>query len=1149
MYRHLDVAHGFKARKFWRCSICGVENTGHRMNAHYGICAKNRIPASPAMSSRGTNPNLGRDPTTPAGTAAEPGPSPSSRTSLTPAPTAETALTAPNTESVPTPSATNVLALRSVEPLSEERMTPTDMPASNPPQEIVTPSLGGREGLRGPTPTDATPDYGNPPNTENSVEEEWKTVTRRFHLTWSQAVSNCSSLTDLESILAQCVTEWRRLASKRLKDRPEVEHGRRQGQRCQSSQNNAQGDDEEPSGVGKRRNQSRQMQRARQKKKFDSEGTSRIQQLFRIYPRRAVRQILDEVAPRFDGCMKAAEEFLRATYERPTPSEDLVAEARSAFDECRWRQLDEEEREELDGPPIKMEIEWKLRKASNTAPGSDGLEYRHLKAIDPKGHLLEVIYKTVWRFGIPKQWKQSRTISIHKKGSSNDLANFRPISLLPTMYKIFSAIVSQRLTRVAVEKGWISPSQKGFLPGIQGIQEHTQLLQTVIEEARANGSNLATAWLDLANAFGSVHHTILKQLLESLPIPAKLRAILKMTYTNNETAFALGSDAVEIQLSTGVRQGDALSSTIFNLAVEPLLRKAAGGRGFTALGVEVKTTAYADDIALVAAGPQELQDTLDEVVRVARILGMRFNAGKCASLFLKNGKHSTEEVKIDTDPLRCLGPNETENYLGIPMGCKLRFRVPENMVGELDKIASSKLAPHQKLEVLRGHLLPSLSHHLASGRVLKDTLTTLDGECRKFMGKVANVPSTATIPFFYADRNAGGLGISRLSDDADIWTIARASQLLSSRDPATRELSFAQLRKTIIRGMRLVNDEENLPVSEYLSGSTDGGLYRLRYGPRSISNLWTITRHATRRLGVSVDVSNANDIKLSVDDVAVRPIKAVRGLRLAIRRRFTTELAAAPHQGQVAAGLILDDGTKDIARLTSVNTELSIKDWRLLHKTRLDLLPLRGYTWCSATNKTCRRCGEGVENASHITNNCKLGLALSTKRHNAILYSLADVIKKNRMEVTLDKNFQDSTLRPDLVTKARGTTYIIDVVVAYDSPSHLEEAYKRKRDKYDSLGITLPLVIGSTGAWIESNDDIKALLGIHTNTWARFRRSARKMAIEGSMEMIRTHLHTRQNNDSTGTPEIQPGTEEEEDNLENVVNSVNSVNFEMVSIV
>ena len=65
------------------------------------------------------------------------------------------------------------------------------------------------------------------------------------------------------------------------------------------------------------------------------------------------------------------------------------------------------------------------------------------------------------------------------------------------------------------------------------------------------------------------------------------------------------------------------------------------------------------------------------------------------------------------------------------------------------------------------------------------------------------------------------------------------------------------------------------------------------------------------------------------------------------------------------------------------------------------------------------------------------------------------------------------------------------------------------------------------------------------------------MAIEGSMEMMHTHLQTRRNNDdSTGTPEIQPGTEDEEDdNSENIVHSVNFVdtvnngNFEMVSIV
>ena len=84
--------------------------------------------------------------------------------------------------------------------------------------------------------------------------------------------------------------------------------------------------------------------------------------------------------------------------------------------------------------------------------------------------------------------------------------------------------------------------------------------------------------------------------------------------------------------------------------------------------------------------------------------------------------------------------------------------------------------------------------------------------------------------------------------------------------------------------------------------------------------------------------------------------------------------------------------------------------------------------------------------------------------------------------------------------------------------------------KYDSLGITLPLVVGSTGAWIESNEDIKALLGIHANTWSRSRRSARKLAIEGSMEMIRTHLQSRQTDDDTRlteTSEIQLDTTRE----------------------
>ena len=124
----------------------------------------------------------------------------------------------------------------------------------------------------------------------------------------------------------------------------------------------------------------------------------------------------------------------------------------------------------------------------------------------------------VWKLGIPNCWKTSRTVPISKKGDTSDYSNFRPISLLPTIYKLFSGVISQRITEVASDLRWLSPEQKGFLPGVHGIQEHTQLLQTVVEETKTKRRHMSMAWLDMCNAFGSVPHAVLNELFTSLPI-------------------------------------------------------------------------------------------------------------------------------------------------------------------------------------------------------------------------------------------------------------------------------------------------------------------------------------------------------------------------------------------------------------------------------------------------------------------------------------------------------------------------------------------------------------------------------------------------------------------------------------------------------
>ncbi|KZS06625.1 Uncharacterized protein APZ42_029867 [Daphnia magna] len=213
----------------------------------------------------------------------------------------------------------------------------------------------------------------------------------------------------------------------------------------------------------RKRNQNRQMQKARQQNKQKAYEARKIQRLFNFYPKRDVREVLESCrSPPYDGTVQVAEEYLKWTYNRLRPSSQQCQSARELYDTCHWSQPSEDQMSFLNRAPTQQELEASLRRATNTSPGVDGLEYRHLRAIDPNCILLEMVCKMVWKLGIPNCWKTSRTVPIFKKRYTSDYSNFRPISLLPTIYKLFSGVISQRITE---DLGWLSPEQKGFLQG------------------------------------------------------------------------------------------------------------------------------------------------------------------------------------------------------------------------------------------------------------------------------------------------------------------------------------------------------------------------------------------------------------------------------------------------------------------------------------------------------------------------------------------------------------------------------------------------------------------------------------------------------------------------------------------------------------
>ena len=88
----------------------------------------------------------------------------------------------------------------------------------------------------------------------------------------------------------------------------------------------------------------------------------------------------------------------------------------------------------------------KLR--ARKAPGPDGIRPELLLLLDSYGEsqLLD-LYNTCWSTRtIPSDWKEASVITFYKgKGEDSDVTNYRPISLLNTLYKVYASMIQNRL--------------------------------------------------------------------------------------------------------------------------------------------------------------------------------------------------------------------------------------------------------------------------------------------------------------------------------------------------------------------------------------------------------------------------------------------------------------------------------------------------------------------------------------------------------------------------------------------------------------------------------------------------------------------------------------------------------------------------------
>ena len=107
---------------------------------------------------------------------------------------------------------------------------------------------------------------------------------------------------------------------------------------------------------------------------------------------------------------------------------------------------------------------------------------------------------------------------------------------------MFIAVLALRLTKYLPSNGYVdSAVQKGDIPGVPGCLEHASMIWDAIQRVKSCKGDLHVVWLDLANAYGALPHSLIWRAMESYHVPDMIVGILKEHLSNFHMRFTTRS--------------------------------------------------------------------------------------------------------------------------------------------------------------------------------------------------------------------------------------------------------------------------------------------------------------------------------------------------------------------------------------------------------------------------------------------------------------------------------------------------------------------------------------------------------------------------------------------------------------------------------
>lgn len=329
---------------------------------------------------------------------------------------------------------------------------------------------------------------------------------------------------------------------------------------------------------------------------------------------------------------------------------------------------------------------------------------------------------------LPPFLTQGITFIKPKNNNTNNPANYRPITCLPTLYKIITSLISQKIYSHLIDNNILTNEQKGCRKQSQGCKEQLIIDQTITQQAVKEQRNLHTCYIDYKKAFDKIPHSWLIHVLKIYKIHPKYIKFLEKNMKNWKTKIHLKTPSTNIttdmiKINTGIFQGDALSALWFCISLNPLsnlLNRTEYGfniRNQKQNVHKINHLLYMDDIKLYAKNQQELQRLIKIIEKFTTDIKMEFGIDKCKTQHIERGlwtnRNTTETLNSET--LQNMDENEYYKYLGFKQNIKIdhptiKKELTEAYLSRLNKILKSYLNSKNLFKAINTYAIPLLTY-------------------------------------------------------------------------------------------------------------------------------------------------------------------------------------------------------------------------------------------------------------------------------------------------------------------------------------------------------------------------------------------------------------------------------------------------------